>query len=156
MNNRPKRRKRNDNPYTIYQKSKDYIVEFKDIRGVLQTVIITEDVFNLFNSFELKEISHMNEFDRHIEHFNLTEQALNRRCLHKTELIDEQVILKGSFEELKNAINLLPENQKRRIKKYYFDDKNVYQIANEEKATHQAISKSLKEALKKLKEILQK
>ena len=39
------------------------------------------------------------------------------------------------------------------IKKYYFEDKTVYQIAEEENATHQAISKSLKQAIEKLQKI---
>ena len=50
----------------------------------------------------------------------------------------------------------MPEVQKRRIKKYYFADKNEYEIAREEKTTQQAVNKSLRNAIQKLKEILKK
>ena len=40
--------------------------------------------------------------------------------------------------------------------KYYFYDKNEYEIAKEEGTTHQAVNKSLKQAKEKLKEILKK
>ena len=40
------------------------------------------------------------------------------------------------------------------IIKYYFDDKNEYEIAEEEKTTQQAINKSLNKALKNLEKKL--
>ena len=61
-----------------------------------------------------------------------------------------------TFEKLKEAINLLPEVQRRRIKKYYFEDKNEKEIANEEKISQKNVSKSLAVAKRNLKEILKK
>ena len=52
------------------------------------------------------------------------------------------------------AIKKLPEVQQRRIKKYYFEEKKEYEIAEEEGTTQQAINKSLRQARQKLKEIL--
>lgn len=59
-------------------------------------------------------------------------------------------------ENLSRAIAQLSSVQKRRIVKYYFDDKNEYEIAREENTTQQAINKSLKKAREKLKDFLKK
>ena len=96
----------------------------------------------------------MNEFDRHIEHSEIYEESLVKRAKEKTISMEDEFIQKATFEELKRAIEMLPEPQKRRIKKYYFDDKNEYQIAEEERTTHQAIDQSLKIGRENLKKFL--
>lgn len=71
-------------------------------------------------------------------------------------MLEDMIIQKITFEKLKEAINLLPEVQRRRIKKYYFEDKNEKEIANEEKISQKNVSKSLAVAKRNLKEILKK
>ena len=53
-----------------------------------------------------------------------------------------------------SALEKLPEVQKRRIKKYYFDDKTEREIAKEENVSQKNVSKSLAVAKRNLKEIL--
>lgn len=157
MVNRPKRRKHKDNPYTLERVKNDrYVVSFKDGTGALRIVEVSEEVYKSMDRFELDDLSELNEYDNHIEHSEVYEESLYKRTMDKPMELEDYIIQKSSFEDLKNAINLLPEVQKRRIKKYYFDDKNVYQIAKEENTSHQAISKSLNNAILKLKEILKK
>ena len=79
-----------------------------------------------------------------------------KRINHKEELVDDYVIRKSTYEDLIIAINKLPEIQRRRIKKYYFGEKNEYEIAKEENASHQAVHQSLSIAIKNLKELLKK
>lgn len=55
-----------------------------------------------------------------------------------------------------NAINHLSATQRRRVKMYYFDDLDLKTIASIEKTSFQMISKSIKQAIKKLKKILTK
>jgi len=71
-------------------------------------------------------------------------------------LLEDVIIQESTFNELKRAINLLPEVQKRRIKKYYFEDKSEVEIALEEKVSQKNVSKSLAVARINLKEILKK
>lgn len=153
---RPKRRKKNDNPYTLeYIDDKDsFRVLFKDGMGILRMVDVSEVVFNVMDGFELDDICEMNEFDRHIEHSELTENNLEARALNKSIGLEDYVIQKSTFEDLKKAIDLLPEIQKRRIKKYYFEDMTQKQIADEENVDIRSIQYTLNIALKKLKEIL--
>lgn len=98
----------------------------------------------------------MNEYDNHIEHSEIFENNLESRAKDKQILLEDMIIQKVTFEKLKKAINELPEIQKRRIKKYYFDEKTEQEIADEENATHQSVHIILERALKNLKKILKK
>ena len=156
MADRPKRRKYKDNPYTLnYIEEKNiYIVSFKDVKGKLQKVEVSEEVYKTFDRYELQDLAEMNEYDRHIEHSEIFENNLEIRAKDKPTGLEDYIIQKSTFEDLKNAINLLPEVQKRRIKKYYFEDKTQQQIADEENATHQSVHIILERALENLKKIL--
>lgn len=153
---RPKRRKYKDNPYTLnYCEEKDiYIISFKDSKGILQNVEVTEKIYKAFDRFELDDLSEMNEFDNHIEHSEVFENNLNNRAMDKPISLEDEVIRKSTFDELKKAIEMLPKVQKRRIKKYYFEDKTEQQIADEENATHQSVHIILERAIENLKKIL--
>ena len=152
----PIRNKSKDNPYTLgYDEVKKiYTVEFDDGNHHHQLVEISEEVYKLFNKFELEDISQIHKYRKHIEHSELYEETLEHRMVSKSigvECIVEQKLIK---EELKNIINMLSDTQKRRIIKYYFYEKNEYEIAYEENTTQQAINKSLQLALEKLKKMI--
>lgn len=156
MDKNPKRRKYQDNPYNI---SKDeekgiYVVTFKDGAGVMQEVAITKEVWKIFDEYERLDLSQMNEFDNHIEHSEVYEESLVKRANEKQISLEDEFIKNATFEELKVAIEKLPEIQKRRIKKYYFDDKNMYQIAEEEQVSVKNVSEIIKEAKTNLKKLL--
>ena len=153
--NRPKRRKHKDNPYTLaYTINERYVVVFKDGKNVSHEVEVTEEVYNAFNDFELRDLSELNEYDNHIEHSIIYEETLHRRTIIQQESIDDYIIKKATYEELINAIKTLPEIQQRRIKKYYFDEKNELQIAREENVSQKNVSKSLAVARENLGKIL--
>ena len=156
MAERPKRRRYKDNPYTLsYIEEKNiYMVNFKDGKGHLQKIEVSAEVYKAFDSFELQDIKELNEYDRHIEHSELFENNLEIRAKDKPMSLEDEIIRKSTFDELKKAINKLPDVQKRRIVKYYFEDKTQQQIADEEMVDIRAIQYSLNIALKKLKEIL--
>lgn len=156
MSNRPKRRKHKDNPYVLnYLEERDvYIVSFRDLDGVNQEVEVSEEIYNLFDKFELEDLSELNKYDNHIEHSELYDNTLEKRIVDKSMNLDDEIIRKTTFEDLRKAINKLPEIQKRRIKKYYFYEKTQQKIADEENVDIRAVQYSLNLALKKLKEIL--
>lgn len=152
--NIPKRRKSKDNPYTLKIIDNTYFVIFKDGLDSYREVAISEDIFNAMNTFELEDISQMHKIDRHMEKSEIYEDNLNKRAFNKPLLLEDEFIKKTAFDDLKNAINKLPEVQRRRIKKYYFDDKSQVDIAKEENTTKVAVNQSLKKALLNLKKIL--
>lgn len=158
MSKRPKRRKYKDNPYTLNEITinNKYFISFKDSRGEYNNVEISKEIYELFDYYELRDLSQMNEYDNHIEHSEIYENNLNKRAKEKEISLEDYMIQKYSFHELKKSIDELPAIQRERIKKYYFEEKNEYEIAKEEGVSHQAIHIGLDRARKKLKEILEK
>ena len=148
---RPKRRKDKYNPYTLTVTEDKHFLSFRDGQGVLQELQITKELFEVLNRFELDDLSILNEWDRHIEHFEQTEQSLNRRAFFKAESVEETVLRNLQYEQLHRAISELPETQKRRLILYYFRGLAYEQIAEMEGCTHPAIIKSVSAALEKIK-----
>ncbi len=153
---RPKRRRYKDNPYfLLYDKDENkYYILFKDGQGIVNNVEVSFAIYDVFNSFELKDLSELNEYDNHIEHLDLDEETIFLRSKDKPIQLDDEIIKKSTYEELINAINKLPLVQCRRIKKYYFYEKTQQEIADEERVDIRAVQYSLADGLKKLKEIL--
>ena len=88
----PKRRKCKDNPYTLnYIEEKNiYTITFKDVKGHLNKVEVSEEVYRVFDKFELQDIKELNEYDRHIEHSEIFENNLESRALNKNGGFDER------------------------------------------------------------------
>ncbi len=156
MDSLPKRRKSKDNPYTRKVINNKYFILFKDVSNVTRMIEVNKEIYNAFDQFELDDLKEMNEFDRHIEHKELTEESIHNRGVNKIEGIDDYIIRKTAYEELMDAINQLSCTQRRRIKMYYFDELDLKTIAAIEKTSFQMISKSIKQGIKKLKKILTK
>ena len=156
MNSLPKRRKYKDNPYTLKTIDNNYYILFRDGQNIPRMIEVNKEMFDIFNQFELDDLKELNEFDRHIEHKELSEESIFNRGVNISESLDDYIIRKTSYEELMNAINQLSSTQRRRIKMYYFDELDLKTIAAIEKTSFQMISKSIKQAIKKLKKILSK
>lgn len=144
-----------DNPYNLKIINNNYYIIFKS-NNKYNEVEVTKEVFDLMNRFELDDLKELNEFDRHIEHSELTERTLNNRMLFKQESIEDLIIRKTSLEDLRKAINMLSEVQRRRIKLYYFDDLTEKEIAKLENVSQKNISKNLTVTKNNLKEILKR
>ena len=155
MVDRPRRRKKMDNPYNLKIINNLYYIIFKS-NNKDNKVEVTKEIFELMDKFELDDLKELNEYDRHIEHSELTEHSLNNRMLFKQESIEDLIIRETSLKDLRKAINMLPEVQRRRIKLYYFDELTEKEIAKLENVSQKNISKSLTIAKNNLKEILKK
>lgn len=157
MNN-PKRRKSKDNPYTLAYDSDNnkYTISFKDANNNYLCVEVDYSIYEVFNNFELIDLSELNEYDRHIEHFNIMEndEILYKRISDKKSSIDEIVDKKIITNNLKYALNKLSARQKRRIKMYYFEEKTLEEIARIEACSIHSVFMSIERGKKKLKNFL--
>ena len=155
MDRHPKRKKCKDNPYTLELNENKYIIRFKDIRNNLCELAITEDLYQVFNKFELEDISQMHKYDRHIEHSMIYEENLYKRSFEKQIDLESYVINKLTVEQIKIIIkNSLSEIQKMRLYLYFYENKTLQEIATMQGTTHQAISKCIKNSIKKIREII--
>lgn len=150
----PKRRKDKYNPYEIYEKDGKYYVSFHNGEKEYKDLEIGKNVYEAFNTFELQDVSHMNVVDRHLEQSEIWDSSLYGRVFQKEEGVEDTVLNKLEAERLHSAIQQLSEIQRRRLMKYYFEDKNYEQIAQEEGCSFQMVAKSVKAAIRNLKKIL--
>lgn len=155
MDKRPKRRKDKYNPYTLSTESRKYYILFIDVNNHIQKVELSKKLFDSFNKFELEDISQMNEYDRHYEHSEVYEKTLNKKNVAVSQSLEEHFEDVLVMENLHMAITKLPEVQKRRLKKYYFEEKTFDEIALEEGCTYQSIQRSVYRAVAKIKSILE-
>ena len=149
--NHQNRKKDKYNPYTLIILDGRYYLSFKDSRGALQSIEIDEVLYELFNRFELEDISYFNKLSRHIEHSELTEASLNERAFCKPESIEEEVSRNMEYELLHRVIEKLPEVQRRRLLLYFFGEMTYEQIAAIEGCTKRAVKFSVDIAIEKLK-----
>lgn len=157
---RPKRRKDKDNPYELFSVGNDtpaarYYIRFKDGQGVEHCLEIEKPLFYMLDSFELEDLSHLNEMDNHYERSELTEAALHERAFAVPPPIESVVNLKIEREELHRAIKSLPEIQRRRLILYYFGEMTYERIAEIEKCSYPAARRSVLSAIDNLKKILE-
>ena len=150
--NHPKRRKDKYNPYTIGTTGDGrHWLTFSDGQGNRHHFEISAAVFALFDSFELDDLSYLNEVDRHYEQSELTEASLYDRAVHRPATVEESALQSMEYAQLHRAISELPEIQKRRLILYYFQGLTYEQIAGMEGCTFQAVAKSVAAAEKRLK-----
>jgi len=146
------------NPYTldIDEETNTYIVEFKDIKNIIHRVEVSEKVYEAFDKFELEDISQIHKIKKYIERNEVYEETLFHKSINASISVEDEVESKLLSDDLKEAIKLLNDIQKRRLIKYYFEDKSLEEIALEEGTSHQAISKSIHRAIEEIQKNLKK
>lgn len=150
--NHPKRRKDKYNPYTIgTTEDGRHWLTFSDGQSDQHHFEISAAVFELLDSFELDDLSHLNELDRHYEQSELTEASLYDRAVHRPATVEESALQSMEYAQLHRAISELPELQKRRLILYYFQGLTYEQIAGMEGCTKRAVKFSVDIAVEKLK-----
>ena len=159
IDSRPKRRKNKDNPYELFTTGlgaaqPHYYLAFVDSTGTEQCMEIDKTLFDVFDRFELDDVSFMNEVDRHYEQSEQTEQSLNKRAARPQESVEEAVFQRVEAETLHQAIAKLPEKQRRRLVLYYFGDFTYEQIAEMEGCTVMPVKRSIDAAIENLKKFL--
>lgn len=148
-----KRRKDKYNPYTLIE---DNQLAFKDSHGEQQLLKISNELYNVFNEFELQDKRIMNEYDRHVEHFEQSDEMLYKKLKNINQSLEETVIRQIEIENLYYEIEKLPEIQKRRLKMYYFENLTLKEIAKIENCSFQSISYSIECAIKNLAKKMKK
>lgn len=152
----PNRKKDKSNPYTLSIENNAYYISFIDGQGNFHKQEISVELYADFNSFELDDISLMNETSRHLEQSELTEETLNHRVSDLQEPMEDHVFRRIMYGELYKAIAKLPPTQRKRLILYYFGGYTYERIAQMEGCKHPAIMKSIAAAKKNIKKHLSK
>lgn len=142
--------------YIVYtNENNKHIAIFRDGENKIQEIEISSIIKDALINEKRKEKRQKNEFDRHIEHSIVYENKLNSRVMDKPINLEDEVIKKTLIKEIKSELNKLPEVQKERIKKYFFENKTYDEIAKDEgvnkTSVMRAINNGLEKILKKIK-----
>ena len=156
---RPKRRRSKDNPYELYTIGMDtehprYFVEFADGQNRKHCEEISKELYELLDSFELEDLSYMNECDRHRIKVSLSDVLIHQCAAEPVEPLQELIEMADDKERLHKAISMLSSVQQRRIQMYYFVDMTYEEIAEAEQCSFQAVEKTLRKARKTIMNIL--
>ena len=90
--NHPKRRKDKYNPYTIgTTEDGRHWLTFSDGQGNRHHFEISAAVFTLFDSFELDDLSYLNEVDRHYEQIAEMEGCTKRAVKFSVDIAVEKL-----------------------------------------------------------------
>ena len=114
------------------------------------------ELYAEFNSFELDDISWINEASRHLTEADAGEEPLGHRIAAPSEPVEDRVYRRIMYQELHKAIAQLPEIQRRRVLLYYFGGYTYEQIAQMEGCKYPAIIKSVSAAEKNIKKYFSK
>ncbi len=146
MDKHPIRRKFIDNPYTLSSSTKDdlYIISFYDSKGLLQEIKVNKEIYDLFDENEKYENARFKEYNDYI----LSGQY-NDEIISKTDSIEDELLNNLIIDDIRKVISSLPTIQKKRIYKYFFQNKTLEQIAKEENCTKMAVKFSIDRALEK-------
>lgn len=152
----PNRKKDKLNPYTLSVENNTYFISFTDGQGIFYRQEISTELYAAFNSFELDDVSWINEASRHLSKADAGVQPLGHRIAAPSEPIEDRVYRGIMYEKLHKVIAQLPATQRRRLLLYYFGGYTYEQIATMEGCKHPAIIKSVSAAERNIKKSLLK
>ena len=154
--NHPNRKKDKHNPYTLSIENNNYYISFTDGQGIFHKQAISTELYAAFNSFELDDISWINEANRHLSELDFGEESLSHKIADPSEPMEDRVYCRIMHQELHKAIAQLPEIQRRRVLLYYFGGYTYEQIAQMEGCKYPAIIKSVAAAEKNIRNYFSK
>lgn len=136
--------------------NKKYYIHFNNYEEKKILSEIPKDVFFAYIESKREIKRGTNETERHWEQNEVTESTLYNRVLYPIKSVEDIVVENERNEIIHNAIRELNKSQKRKLIKYYYEEKTEAEIGKEEKQSHQAISKGLKLARNNIKEKIYK
>lgn len=91
-----------------------------DPEGSHKKVKVNREVLNIIHEQDDLERLFQNEYSRHIEHLELTEERLYERALFRQQTVEETCIQKEQYNRLYEALEKLPPVQRKRIILYFW------------------------------------
>ena len=146
----------NKNPYTLRTEIVEgityYYVSFMDEQGIYRETEISRPVYLEFLRFVKTERNLRRWDERHTEQSELNDETLYQRALHKPQSVEDTTFDTILNEQLRLAIQELPEIQRHRFILYYEFGLTYEQISEMEGCTKMAVKFSVDLAKEKVKE----
>jgi RNA polymerase sigma-70 factor (ECF subfamily) len=148
----------NTNPYTLRTEVVEgithYYVSFTDGQANHRETEVSRPVYLEFCRFVRQERNLRRWDERHTEYSELTEETLMSRALCPPKGIEETFFDGQRDERLRQAVEELPELQRRRFTLHHEFGLTYEQIAQMEGCKRQPIARSVERAEQKIREVM--
>ena len=148
----------NKNPYTLHTEIVEgitqYYISFTDEENIHRKIEVSRPVYLEFLRFVKTERNLRRWDERHTEQSELTEEMLYKRALYPPKSIEDATFDSLRNEQLRLAIQELPEVQRRRFLLYHEFGLTYEQIAEMEGCTKMPVKRSIDRAKEKIIEKL--
>ena len=148
----------NANPYTLRTEVSEsmtrYFISFIDGQATLRETEVSRPVYLEFLRF-VKTERNLRRWDvRHTEQSDLTDESLYDRAFQKPKSVEDAAFDSLRNEKLRQAIQELPEIQRRRFVLYHEFGLTYEQIAEMEGCSKVSVFRSVDRAEDKIREML--
>jgi len=148
----------NTNHYTLRTEVVEgitrYYVSFTDGQAMPREIEVSRPVYLEFLRFIKIERNLRRWDERHTEQSGLTDEMLYKRALYPQKSVEDTAFDSLRNEQLRLAVQHLPEIQRRRFVLYHEFGLTYEQIAEMEGCKRQPITRSIERAREKIREVM--
>lgn len=144
------------NEYIVLKGYCNAIISIKNVNEKIKFIKINKELKDEVKIHKRHLKSQKNEFDRHIEHLELTETQINKRAISKAPTTEEMFFEKEGERQIIKTIWSLPEPQNRRVYMFIAEELSLTEIAKIENRAIPVIKRSVDRGIKNLQEKLKK
>ncbi len=129
------------------------VIIYKFVDGTTNTVEVTEDIYLIhLELLQQEKRNHWRETRRHTSLYYFTDMGID----FEDKRIDlfAEIVRKENAERVHKALLTLSDKRRDLVRKFYYEEMTMRQIASQESVSHTAISQRMKTIRKRLQKQL--
>lgn len=129
------------------------VIIYKFVDGTMNTVEVTEDIYLIhLELLQQEKRNHWRETRRHTSLYYFTDMGID----FEDKRIDlfAEIVRKENAERVHKALLTLLDKRRDLVRKFYYEEMTMRQIASQESVSHTAISQRMKTIRKRLQKQL--
>ena len=129
------------------------VIIYKFVDGTTNTVEVTEDIYLIhLELLQQEKRNHWKETRRHTSLYYFTDMGID----FEDKRIDlfAEIVRKENAERVHKALLTLSDKRRDLVRKFYYEEMTMRQIASQEGVSHTAISQRMKTIRKRLQKQL--
>ncbi len=130
------------------------VIIYKFVDGTMNTVEVTEEIYLIhLELLQQEKRNHWKETRRHTSLYYFTDMGIDFED-KRTESPLELYIRKENIASIRKAMLYLTDKRRDLVRKFYYEEMTMRQIASQESVSHTAISQRMKTIRKRLQKQL--
>ncbi len=129
------------------------VIIYKFVDGTMNTVEVTEDIYLIhLELLQQEKRNHWRETRRHTSLYYFTDMGIDFE--DKSIDLFAEIVRKENAERVHKALLTLSDKRRDLVRKFYYEEMTMRQIASQEGVSHTAISQRMKTIRKRLQKQL--